>query len=180
MHHLLPIYTYIFLFTSCFLIVVIVIDGLAWFGPLVTGSQLLDFEADESPVFLALDWRNDDRMVGYCVVDMKQRLDDCIQLDDDSNENEDDKDDEKIRKKNGYGRGGGLTLHGCLEQFMQPEVLSREEAWYCPQCKEHREATKQLSLWRLPEILTIQLKRFSFRSLLWRDKIDHKVHFPIR
>lgn len=46
-------------------------------------------------------------------------------------------------------------------------------------CKEHREATKQMSLWRLPEILTIQLKRFSFRNLLWRDKIDQKVHFPI-
>lgn len=36
-----------------------------------------------------------------------------------------------------------------------------------------------MSLWRLPEILTIQLKRFSFRNLLWRDKIDQKVHFPV-
>lgn len=36
-----------------------------------------------------------------------------------------------------------------------------------------------MSLWRLPEILTIQLKRFSFRNLLWRDKIDQKVNFPI-
>ena len=80
----------------------------------------------------------------------------------------------------GDKESGRLTLHGCLQQFMQPEVLSREEAWYCPQCKEHREATKQMSLWRLPEILTIQLKRFSFRSLLWRDKIDHKVYFPIQ
>lgn len=46
-------------------------------------------------------------------------------------------------------------------------------------CKEHREATKQMSVWRLPEILTIQLKRFSFRNLMWRDKIDQKVHFPV-
>ena len=26
----------------------------------------------------------------------------------------------------------GVTLQDCLRQFMQPEVLSREEAWYCP------------------------------------------------
>ncbi len=36
-----------------------------------------------------------------------------------------------------------------------------------------------MSVWRLPEILTIQLKRFSFRNLMWRDKIDQKVHFPV-
>lgn len=55
---------------------------------------------------------------------------------------------------------------------------SYDEIPFC-RCKEHREATKQMSLWRLPEILTIQLKRFSFRNLLWRDKIDQKVHFPV-
>jgi len=37
-----------------------------------------------------------------------------------------------------------------------------------------------MSLWRLPEVLIIQLKRFSFSHLLWRDKIDKKVHFPLR
>lgn len=51
---------------------------------------------------------------------------------------------------------------------------------YCPQCKEHREATKQLSTWRLPHTLIIQLKRFSFRNFIWRDKIDKMVEFPTR
>lgn len=60
-------------------------------------------------------------------------------------------------------------------RFFSP-VLFR----YCPQCKAHREATKQMSLWRLPTILIVQLKRFSFKNLIWRDKIDKMVEYPIR
>ncbi|KAF0288001.1 Ubiquitin carboxyl-terminal hydrolase 19 [Amphibalanus amphitrite] len=60
-------------------------------------------------------------------------------------------------------------------------VLSLGEAWYCPRCKAHREAEKQLSLWRLPLNLIIQLKRFSFKeSFYGRDKIDRMVEFPVR
>ena len=51
---------------------------------------------------------------------------------------------------------------------------------YCPKCKAHREATKQLSVWRLPEILIIHLKRFSFRNILFKDKITKLVEFPLR
>ena len=51
---------------------------------------------------------------------------------------------------------------------------------YCPSCKEHREATKQLSTWKLPHTVIIQLKRFSFRNFIWRDKIDKMVEFPTR
>lgn len=53
-------------------------------------------------------------------------------------------------------------------------------ARYCPQCKQHREASKQLLLWRLPNVLIVQLKRFSFRSFIWRDKINDLVEFPVR
>jgi ubiquitin carboxyl-terminal hydrolase 4/11/15 len=35
--------------------------------------------------------------------------------------------------------------------------------WYCPTCKEHRQATKKLELWRVPEVLVVHLKRFSYR-----------------
>lgn len=51
---------------------------------------------------------------------------------------------------------------------------------YCPQCGQHREASKQLLLWRLPNVLIVQLKRFSFRSFIWRDKINDLVEFPVR
>ena len=51
---------------------------------------------------------------------------------------------------------------------------------YCPHCKEHREATKQMSVWRLPHVLIIHLKRFSFHNFIWRDKIDKLVKIPLR
>uniref|UniRef100_A0A3Q2E357 ubiquitinyl hydrolase 1 n=1 Tax=Cyprinodon variegatus TaxID=28743 RepID=A0A3Q2E357_CYPVA len=69
-------------------------------------------------------------------------------------------------------------MEQCLNLFTKPEVLAPEEA-YCPKCQQHREASKQLLLWRLPNVLIIQLKRFSFRSFIWRDKINDMVDFPI-
>merc|ERR1712080_250959 len=30
----------------------------------------------------------------------------------------------------------------CLELFLQREKLGAEDPWYCPQCKEHRQAYK--------------------------------------
>ena len=49
---------------------------------------------------------------------------------------------------------------------------------YCPKCKEHRQAFKKMELWRLPDVLVIHLKRFSFNTYS-RDKIDTMVSFPI-
>lgn len=43
-----------------------------------------------------------------------------------------------------------------------------------------REATKQLSFWRLPSHLVIQLKRFRMRSVIYRDKLHTEVRYPLR
>lgn len=48
---------------------------------------------------------------------------------------------------------------------------------FCPGCKEHRQATKKLDLWRLPEILVIHLKRFSYSRFL-KNKLETYVDFP--
>lgn len=49
---------------------------------------------------------------------------------------------------------------------------------YCPGCKKHRQASKKLDLWRLPEILVIHLKRFSYSRFL-KNKLETYVDFPI-
>ncbi|KAK3140274.1 hypothetical protein QOZ80_5AG0398500 [Eleusine coracana subsp. coracana] len=54
------------------------------------------------------------------------------------------------------------SLYACLEAFIKEEPLGPDDMWYCPGCKEHRQASKKLDLWRLPEILIIHLKRFSY------------------
>ncbi|XP_074168471.1 ubiquitin carboxyl-terminal hydrolase 19 isoform X28 [Rhinolophus sinicus] len=112
---------------------------------------------------LALVWRNNERLPEFVLVASKEL--ECA---------------EDAGSAGEAARAGHFTLDQCLNLFTRPEVLAPEEAWYCPQCKQHREASKQLLLWRLPNVLIVQLKRFSFRSFIWRDKINDLVEFPVR
>jgi len=71
--------------------------------------------------------------------------------------------------------------------FIEPEVLGPDDKWYCPHCKEHMQAEKKMSVWRLPPILIIQLKRFKYyhgSSYGYlsdsRVKIDTTVKFPVQ
>uniref|UniRef100_A0A8B9LJ18 ubiquitinyl hydrolase 1 n=1 Tax=Astyanax mexicanus TaxID=7994 RepID=A0A8B9LJ18_ASTMX len=112
---------------------------------------------------LELVWKNNERLKEYVLVRSKE-----LEFDEDPG------------SASETARAGHFTLEQCLNLFTKPEVLAPEEAWYCPKCQQHREASKQLLLWRLPNVLIIQLKRFSFRSFIWRDKINDMVDFPVR
>lgn len=61
---------------------------------------------------------------------------------------------------------------------IQVSDMSHNGFRYCPGCKEHRQAIKKLDLWRLPEILVIHLKRFSY-SRFMKNKLEAFVDFPI-
>ncbi|CAD5115377.1 DgyrCDS4355 [Dimorphilus gyrociliatus] len=69
-------------------------------------------------------------------------------------------------------------IYSCLKLFMREETLSMGDEWYCPQCKKHRKATKEISLWRLPPILVLHLKRFNAGSMI-RNKDERDINFPI-
>ncbi|KAK3104177.1 hypothetical protein FSP39_025069 [Pinctada imbricata] len=140
-------------------------EGMGVKGP--TGARLDDL--GDTPLdlstkqYLSMDWKNNEKFDQYVLVqskDLEYEEDDSFSSNVDETAN--------------------ITINQCLDLFTEPEVLSPEEAWYCPRCKEHREATKQMTIWRLPHTLIIQLKRFSFRNFIWRDKIDKMVDFPIR
>ncbi|KAN0063688.1 ubiquitin-specific protease doa4 [Thecaphora frezii] len=77
-----------------------------------------------------------------------------------------------------HGRGmHRVTLQQCLDAFVKEEILDKADAWNCPQCKKPRKASKRLSISRLPQVLLIHLKRFSFKGP-FTDKIDTTVTFP--
>ncbi|KAK1731256.1 ubiquitin carboxyl-terminal hydrolase [Colletotrichum acutatum] len=85
---------------------------------------------------------------------------------------------EQKRKSRMARKKQGITLEECLDEFEKAEVLSEQDMWYCPRCKEHRRASKKFDLWKTPDILVVHLKRFS--SAGWRrDKLDVLVDFPI-
>ncbi|CAH1784497.1 unnamed protein product [Owenia fusiformis] len=125
------------------------------------GDELLDLNGKP---FIAMDWKNNEKWKHYVLVQTKEL--ECVE---DASMQTEMLDENRV-----------ISLEQCLELFTEPEVLNPEHAWYCPKCKEHREASKQLSIWKLPHTMVIQLKRFSFRNLLWRDKIDKMVSFPTR
>lgn len=79
-----------------------------------------------------------------------------------------------------------ITLDQCLKFYTHREHLEGDNAWYCSRCKKHQPAEKSVSLWRLPPVLMITLKRFDYhqmdvmsRSMGYNEKIDTFVDFPI-
>lgn len=75
------------------------------------------------------------------------------------------------------GTEDSVALRCCLEAFLKEEPLGPEDMWYCPCCKKHQQAMKKLDLWRLPEVLVIHLKRFSYTQFT-RNKLETFVDFP--
>ncbi|CAH8272862.1 unnamed protein product [Arabidopsis lyrata] len=76
-------------------------------------------------------------------------------------------------------RQEAISLFSCLEAFLAEEPLGPDDMWFCPSCKEHRQANKKLDLWKLPDILVFHLKRFTYSRYL-KNKIDTFVNFPIQ
>uniref|UniRef100_A0A3P9LM04 Ubiquitin carboxyl-terminal hydrolase 15 n=1 Tax=Oryzias latipes TaxID=8090 RepID=A0A3P9LM04_ORYLA len=72
-----------------------------------------------------------------------------------------------------------FKLKDCIDLFTTKEKLGADDPWYCPNCKQHQQATKKLDLWSLPPVLVVHLKRFSY-SRYMRDKLDSLVDFPLR
>lgn len=72
----------------------------------------------------------------------------------------------------------GISLYDCLDEFEKEEILSEEDKWFCPRCKEFCRASKKFDLWHTPDVLIVHLKRFSSNGTR-RDKIDAVVDCPI-
>lgn len=85
---------------------------------------------------------------------------------------------EILKKERAAKKDNVLNLDNCLRLFSKPEVLGEHDLWYCSDCKEHRQASKQIEIWSTPDILSIHLKRFE-NQRSFSDKIDAVVEFPI-
>ncbi|KAK9841536.1 hypothetical protein WJX74_007380 [Apatococcus lobatus] len=72
------------------------------------------------------------------------------------------------------------NLLGCLHRFTRQENLGPREQWICARCKTGQRAIKQMSIRKLPSILTLHVKRFEHRNLhgLGR-KLETPLAFPV-
>ncbi|KAG8431132.1 hypothetical protein GDO86_019365, partial [Hymenochirus boettgeri] len=70
------------------------------------------------------------------------------------------------------------TLGECFQLYTKEEQLAPDDAWRCPHCKVLQQGTVKLSLWTLPDILIIHLKRFRQVGER-RNKLSTLVKFPL-
>ncbi|KAJ2098018.1 hypothetical protein GGI09_003529 [Coemansia sp. S100] len=70
----------------------------------------------------------------------------------------------------------GNTIAKALRSFTRPEMLTKDNRYKCEKCNKLVDATKQMSVYRLPRTLTLQLKRF---SSFGGGKISRFVEFPL-
>ncbi|KAJ1130551.1 hypothetical protein NDU88_008902 [Pleurodeles waltl] len=70
------------------------------------------------------------------------------------------------------------TLDECFQLYTKEEQLAPDDAWKCPHCKVLQQGMVKLSLWTLPNILIIHLKRFR-QAGERRTKLSTLVKFPL-
>ncbi|XP_055450364.1 ubiquitin carboxyl-terminal hydrolase 43 [Psammomys obesus] len=70
------------------------------------------------------------------------------------------------------------TLDECFQSYTKEEQLAQDDAWKCPHCQVLQQGVVKLSLWTLPDILIIHLKRFCQVGER-RNKLSTLVRFPL-
>ncbi|XP_041895136.1 ubiquitin carboxyl-terminal hydrolase 8 isoform X2 [Corvus kubaryi] len=70
------------------------------------------------------------------------------------------------------------TLQECLRLFSKEEKLTDNNRFYCSHCKTRRDSSKKIEIWKLPPVLLVHLKRFSYDGR-WKQKLQTSVDFPL-
>lgn len=79
----------------------------------------------------------------------------------------------------GEGPNGEVTLQQCLAAFVRNETLSGHGRYFCEGCGKVQRATKSTRIAKLPPILCLHLKRFTWKGHTTRTKLTNDVDFPL-
>jgi len=74
------------------------------------------------------------------------------------------------------------SLRECLEIFTKEELLDTNNMWYCPRCKDHKMASRETLLNRVPPVLVVHLRRVKKVTQKYSNhftKIVTKVDIPL-
>lgn len=70
----------------------------------------------------------------------------------------------------------------CIEHYLEPEILDGDNQYFCDSVSRKVDAIKGLKFGRLPQLMSVQLKRFVFDfsgDAIVHKKINDKVTFPL-
>ena len=56
------------------------------------------------------------------------------------------------------------SIYQLLKNFEKPEILDKDNAWYCSKCKKPVQATKKIKIYKLPKYLIINFKKLKNSS----------------
>ncbi|XP_060030629.1 ubiquitin carboxyl-terminal hydrolase 8 isoform X2 [Erinaceus europaeus] len=70
------------------------------------------------------------------------------------------------------------SLQDCLRLFSKEEKLTDNNRFYCSHCRARRDSLKKIEIWKLPPVLLVHLKRFSYDGR-WKQKLQTSVDFPL-
>jgi len=68
------------------------------------------------------------------------------------------------------------NLYECFDNYVKPEILEGENAWFNEKTGMKEDIKKQVSFWNFPQILVISLKRFSPDG---QHKLNNLIEFPL-
>ncbi|OWZ17211.1 Ubiquitin-specific protease [Phytophthora megakarya] len=71
-----------------------------------------------------------------------------------------------------------VPLAKCMDALMREEAISLEDHWVCECCGVPREGTRLSAIWRLPDLVMVQLKRFQYLENQHKQKVRALVDFP--
>ncbi|XP_026069678.1 ubiquitin carboxyl-terminal hydrolase 43 isoform X1 [Carassius auratus] len=83
----------------------------------------------------------------------------------------------KIQQQN-HVQQHSCTLDECFQLYTKEEQLEPDDAWKCPHCKQMQQGMVKMSLWTLPDILILHLKRFRQVGKR-RNKLSTLIRFPV-
>ncbi|KAG7386074.1 hypothetical protein PHYPSEUDO_000666 [Phytophthora pseudosyringae] len=73
-----------------------------------------------------------------------------------------------------------IPLAKCMDALMREEAISLEDHWVCERCGVPREGARVSAIWRLPDLVMVQLKRFQYLENQHKQKVRALVDFPLK
>lgn len=75
--------------------------------------------------------------------------------------------------------GKSVTIIDCLDEYIKPEKLEGDNAWYNEKTKKKEDVNKGLVFFSFPEILVICFKRFTYLDYSTQKKDNTLINFPL-
>jgi ubiquitin carboxyl-terminal hydrolase 8 len=69
-----------------------------------------------------------------------------------------------------------INIYDCFDLFCKTELLRGDNQWKCDKTNKYYDADQITKIWKYPQIMIINLKRFDFNQ----NKINVNIDFPIQ